>query len=644
MQGPDQRPETREHMLEEIKSAHDTGLFESLANSLPALVWLSDITGACVWFNRAWLDFTGRDLDQECGDGWSQGVHPDDQARCLAIYRVNFAARQPSEIEYRLRHHTGIYRWVMDRGAPRYDEAGVFVGFTGACVDIHDKRMAEEERKRVFEVAADVVVVTDDQGLVLRANAACERVLGWSAAELRTQPWHYYVHPDDIALTYGTRKDLAASDAVFEFENRFRHKDGSYRWLHWRVKADHDNGVYYSAAVDVTERRQIEDDLRHAKELAESANFAKSEFLANMSHEIRTPMNAVIGLSHLLALSAPLTPKQSEFIKVLRVSADSLLALINDLLDIARIESRSLALEQIAFSVPDLIAEVVSMMAVKAGEKGLSLTADTNCACIAERLFIGDPTRIRQILVNLCSNAVKFTDAGAVTLAVTCHPTDGDRENLVIAVRDTGIGIAPDKLDEVFNKFVQGDSSVNRKYGGTGLGLAITRMLTEAMGGVIAVESVLGDGSTFTVSLPMRRAAASPTAASATVRTTPGAHLLLVEDSPANILVATHVLAQYGHSCDVAESGRAALECLETGVYAAILMDVQMPGMSGYEATRLIREREHQSGGRRLPIIGMTAHALSSDRDMCLAAGMDDYISKPFDPAMLDAKLAALIG
>ena len=647
-------------MLEEIKAAHDTGLFESLANSLPALVWISDTTGGCVWFNRAWLDFTGRTLDQECGDGWSEGVHPDDRARCLDIYRSNFASRQASEVEYRLRHHDGSYRWVMDRGAPRYDTKGVFAGFTGACVDITARKQAEEALQQTLERynlaingSADGIWDWDIRQDATWFSPRYKAMIGYGDDDMANTHAAFddKVHPEDR----GYVADLIASylggktpdyQAVF----RLQHKDGTWRTILSRAVAlrdDEGRPIRMTGAhSDITELKRLENDLRHAKELAESANYAKSEFLANMSHEIRTPMNAVIGLSHLLDMSAPLTPKQREFIRVLRLSADSLLALINDLLDIARIESRSLSLEHIAFSVPDLVADVAGMMAVRAGEKGLFITADIHDACAGERNFVGDPTRIRQILVNLCSNAVKFTETGGVTMTVRCGPTpDPDLETLCIAVSDTGIGIAADQLDGIFDKFVQGDSSINRKYGGSGLGLAITRMLAEAMEGRIDVTSVVGQGSNFTVTLPMRRIAAMESVSAPVLRTTPGAHLLLVEDSPANVLVASHILAQYGHSCDVAQTGMAALERLEAGAaYAAILMDVQMPGMSGYETTRRIRQLEQAGGGRRLPIIGMTAHALRGDRDLCLEAGMDDYLSKPFDPEALDAKLAALIG
>ena len=399
--------------------------------------------------------------------------------------------------------------------------------------------------------------------------------------------------------------------------------------------------------MSVNERLQkSENELQIALTIAQEANVAKSEFLANMSHEIRTPMNAVMGIANILNSSSPLTPRQQEFVQTLKLSANSLLALINDLLDIAKIESHSLELEFIPFHVPALLNEVVTMLSFSAKEKGLTLHSSMECKCIDERPFIGDPARLRQILLNLCSNAIKFTEHGTVSVTVTCKPTDQDNiEDLILSIKDTGIGIPANKLDTIFSKFVQADSSINRKYGGTGLGLAITKTLTQLMGGVITAESYPGKGSTFTVSIPLKRTVES------SVQTIPkeemeplseatGLHVLVVEDNAANILVATTFLEQFGHTCDVATTGSDALERIKNNTqYAAILMDVQMPGINGYEATRLIRELEQQTKRPRTPIIGMTANALAGDRERCLNIGMDDYIAKPFNPDELKEKL-----
>jgi CheY-like chemotaxis protein/anti-sigma regulatory factor (Ser/Thr protein kinase) len=328
------------------------------------------------------------------------------------------------------------------------------------------------------------------------------------------------------------------------------------------------------------------------------------------------------------------------------MSADSLLSLINDLLDIAKIEARTVDLEHIPFSLPRLIQEVTSMMAVQVKQKGLRFTAEGDCA--DGRLFYGDPTRLRQIITNLCSNAIKFTSEGGVHVSVTCHATErADVETVCIAVTDTGIGIEPGKLATIFDKFVQGDSSITRRYGGTGLGLAITKTLAEIMGGTISVKSEPGCGSTFTVCVPLEVAGVDADAGqghlSEAVETTLSDKtrpaVLLVEDFQPNVLVAATFLEEFGYRVEVAENGLEAFEKVKGASYVAALMDVQMPGLNGLDATRMIRTFEQKSGHPRLRIIGMTAHAMAGDRERCLAAGMDDYIAKPFNPAELQSKL-----
>ncbi len=390
--------------------------------------------------------------------------------------------------------------------------------------------------------------------------------------------------------------------------------------------------------ADLTEANRA---LIQSAERANAASQAKSNFLANMSHEIRTPMNAIVGLTDLLQRGVPIE-QQRLFFKTMETSAAQLMGLINDLLDISKIENRNIALDSTPFSLEKLLSEVTSMNAVQAQRRGIDLVNDYTCG--KDFTVHGDPLRLKQILMNVVGNAVKFTEKGSVRINTRCH-VRGTDVDIVIDVTDTGIGIPPDKLESIFNEFYQGDASITRRYGGTGLGLSITRTLLELMGGDITVASTPGKGSTFTIMLtlpaytPNRNENAS---GNASALHTGSGNILLVEDNPANILVASSIIETLGYDCTVAASGQDAIELVERdgNKIDVVLMDIQMPGMDGFGATAQIRALEKKNGLKRMPIIGVTAHALIGDREKCLAAGMDDYLSKPFRMEELHAALS----
>jgi CheY-like chemotaxis protein len=376
---------------------------------------------------------------------------------------------------------------------------------------------------------------------------------------------------------------------------------------------------------------------RLARDEAVEASNMKSAFLRNVSHEIRTPMNGVIGMNELL-LQTQLTSEQRAYAEQVEQSGEHMLAIINDILDISKIETGHLDLEIAEFDLHELIERACVPAVLEAQAKGVQL--DVQIDPLAPRRVRGDSARARQVLINLVGNAVKFTAQGSVAVRVRRRPGAGD-DAVLLEIVDSGIGVDPGRLEQMFEPFVQADVSTTREYGGNGLGLAIAKELVELMGGTIGADSEPGRGSTFWFELPLPEVTVNvvPNGRERVVhlserRGDPDAALVLVvEDSPVNRLVAMHVLERCGYRAHVVNDGREALQALSSQRYDAVLMDCQMPDIDGYEATRELRRRE--DGGRRTPVIAMTAHAMIGDRERCLEAGMDDYIAKPVRSQLL---------
>ena len=417
-------------------------------------------------------------------------------------------------------------------------------------------------------------------------------------------------------------------------------KDGKIKWIGQNVQLVQTEGKkikeFTAIARDITKNKQIEKELIEARNKAEESARAKEMFLANMSHEIRTPMNAIMGMANLLK-NTPLNKKQTEYLDAIITSADNLLVIINDILDITKIESGKLSLEEIDFDVRTLVKNIYKSVYYKAEEKGLlfEYKIDENIP----QYLVGDPVRINQVLFNLIGNAVKFTLKGSVKLTVSLKKKNNKKATLVFDITDTGIGIDEDKIDTIFETFKQEDESTTRKFGGTGLGLSISKSLVELFGGKLNVKSKKNVGTTFwfEITLPVGTGENIRTKSDIKINTNPlkGKKVLLVEDHEINRFLATTILQQWNIDVDIAENGVIAVDKVKENTYDAILMDMQMPEMGGIEATKIIRNILNSN----VPIIALTANAVKGDAEKCIEAGMNDYLSKPFEPSDLFNKL-----
>ncbi len=646
--------------------------FRTVFESAPDCIYLKDLDGRythvnpalAALFGRAPRELVGHTCEEVLGPEMAARVHETEQ-RVLAGQIV---CREETRVIEGREIHFNVVR------TPLRDGRGRVNGLCAIARDITETwrarealRVSEARYRALFESANDAIFVLRD-GRFADCNHAATLMFGLPREQLLGRaPWEASppFQADGKPSEEAAKARIAAAAA-----GEIR----SFEWLHQRgdgklflaevgltLMTLGEQDVVLAIVRDITERKRVESELRRAKEAAEAANRAKSEFLANMSHEIRTPMNGVMGMAELL-LGTSLTPDQKECVGVILKSAGTLLEIINDVLDLSRVEAGRVELAALPFDLQEAVRQVIDLLVVRARGKGIALEERYDPA--APRLLVGDRLRVVQVLTNLVGNAVKFTGRGhvRVTVRVGDGPAAGGAAGLRVEVEDTGIGIPREKHAAIFEKFTQADPSLTRHYGGTGLGLSIAKQLVELMGGRIGVESVPGEGSTFwfTLRLPLAAPegpgepadaeaaapAAGPRADSAGRALAP--RILLAEDDPVSQRVAVRMLERLGCEVDVAGDGREAVDLFARGDYDLVLLDWQMPAMDGREAAAAIRGGGGRSAdlarARRVPIVALTASALQQDREASLRAGMNDYLTKPVSLEALRAMLARWLG
>ncbi len=680
---------------------------------------------------------------------WRRSIHPADSLWIEDGYRQS-SQQQDFIREYRFRHSDGHYIWLRETLDPIYrhgghgGHGGDTIGLVGLIQDISTRRELEEELGRrqskdvvpeeaqadeemertlnsqeyaheVWRERAALYQITFNQaavgiahvgmnGEILQINNKFCEIVGYSHDEMLAMTFRDITHPEDLNNNINIFNQVLKSEVLtFTTEKRYIHKSGRYVWcnLTSTVVEDDDGKPKYFVSIveDITRRKQAEEDLIKSKEAAEAANRMKSAFLANMSHEIRTPMNGIIGMTE-LTLMTELDHEQRDYLETVKTSANTLLVLINDILDLSKVEAGKIDLEWVEFSIEQSIEQTLKELRYSADRKGLSMEYRPSPRMVDQ--VIGDPGRLHQIFTNLLQNALKFTDSGGISLTADASMVDHEHVLLRFAVSDTGIGISAEKQKQIFQPFEQAAASDTRLYGGTGLGLAISSRLAELMGGDMWVESVVGEGSTFYFTVLFRRQIqhiesatllvvedgheASPSeleigtgvaediaenvaedivsngdgdgACDRNNGRSPGMgiesgddecaldlrdiRILLAEDNAVNQKLLQKMLGRCHCTVVTVGNGRGVIRELKRQRFDMILMDVQMPEMDGLQATQYIREQE-QNTGEHIPIIALTAFAMQGDRLRCLAAGMDDYLAKPIVPQVLMNAIARML-
>ena len=643
---------------EEVIRASEEKLKTIIQNAAESIYTMS-LEGVFTFVSPVWTQLLGHDVSEVQGKTFASFIHSDDVAECQAAIERGLATGRPQRCTYRIRHKDGSWRWHRTAGSLVKDGQGQPTCFVGVAEDVTDRKRAadllrasEEKYRTYINNSPTGVFVANSTGRYVEVNASACRLLGYSEEELTQMAISDVVAPEDVQSAMTGFREMLQSGSGISAEYRFVRKDGSRIFMSVdAVKAREDRAIGF--CVNITERMNAERSLKQSSEAlqhsnqrleeacdkAEAANRAKSEFLANMSHEIRTPMTAIIGYSDVLLDSAQ-DQDTIESLQIIKRNGHRLLGLINDILDLSKIEAGKHDLDLRTCFPRQLVSDVLSTMQVQANAKGLSLSVEYQDGIPLD--IRTDPDRLRQIIINLVGNAIKFTEMGGIRVVVQRDNISAVAGGLRFDIIDTGIGIAEEHIAMLFQPFSQVDSSAHRRFGGSGLGLVISKRLAVMLGGDVTVSSAVGKGTTFSVSIaagPLDDTKAQQHAADANEPSEEvkndssklNCRILLAEDGPDNQRLIAFLLHKAGAQVTVVEDGQEALDLVlqyqETdGSFDLILMDMQMPVMDGYEATRKLREN-----GYRGPILALTAHAMKEDRQRCLDAGCDEYLAKPVD-------------
>jgi PAS domain S-box-containing protein len=656
--------------------------YRLLVEQAEVVVWEFDVAANAFTYVSPAAANLGYPLTDWLAPGfWLAHVHPDDRDGAMKYCLSQIESNTSHRFQYRMIAADGRIVWIDDTVSPPVRENGRLL-LRGTLADITERLLIEKALRQANEKLNFVIegagLGTWDWDVVTGHVSFNERwasMLGYTLSELKPElsTWERLVHPDDRQPVMGELEPhLRNETPTFQCQHRLLAKDGSWKWvldLGRVIERDNAGNPIRAVGVhvDVTEAKELELKLAAAKAAAEAASRSKSEFLANMSHEIRTPMTAILGYADLLLEDGDLTrapERRVEAISTIRRNGEHLLSIINDILDLSKIEAGCMTVESVPVNPAVALREVIDLMSVRAEAKGLTL--NWTCDTPVPARFNTDPTRLRQILVNLIGNAIKFTEVGGITAAVSFNPASSQ---LTLAVQDTGIGIPESQIGRLFTAFAQADSSTTRRFGGTGLGLNISRRFAQMLGGDITVTSTPGSGSCFSLAIAAHtgpdtirltpaefaeeyrrrgeaRAQAVATSSHATLN---GVRILLAEDGPDNVRLFSYYLRKAGAAVTTVSNGREAVQALcangnehgpllQSPPFDLLISDMQMPDMDGYEAAALLRSK-----GSTLPIVALTAHAMSTDADRCTQAGCDVYGSKPIDAPRLIALCQAAI-